>query len=250
MNVIGLLLSLDMEEYLWREEMTLPVNHLMVRDYPTEELPRERMIKEGSTQLTNQELLAILLRTGTRNESVFQLSARILSECKSIRHLSDISIDELMGIKGVGPAKAVHIKAAVELGHRVIKKKNENLSIRSPQDAAQYLMGLIGMEQQEKLYALYLSTKNQILHEKIIFVGSLNASIVHPREIYKEAVKSSAASIIVAHNHPSGDPEPSSEDLQVTKRLVQAGEVLGIECLDHLIIGDGRYMSLKEKGYM
>ena len=223
---------------------------MMVRDYPLEERPRERMIKEGAEKLTNQELIAILLRTGTKNESVFELSSRILKEIGSLRRLTDASVEELTLIRGIGQAKAVQIMAGIELGRRVAQKQEELLTIRSPQDAAGYLTELLCLDQQEKFYCLYLNTKNQVVFEKTIFVGSLNASIVHPREVYKEAVKWSAASIIVCHNHPSGDPTPSREDIEVTKRLIDAGEMIGIECLDHLIIGDRRYISLKEKGYI
>jgi DNA repair protein RadC len=208
------------------------------------------MIKEGAEALSNQELLAILLRTGTHQESVLQLASRLLKEIGSIKRLYEISVEELMSIRGIGQAKAVQIKAGVELGRRVARKEKELAVIRSPHDAAAYLMERLQLESQEKFYCLYLNTKNQVLFEKAIFIGSLNASIVHPREVYKEALKWSAASIIVAHNHPSGDPTPSREDIQVTKRLKEAGEILGIDCLDHLIIGAGRYISLKEKGYM
>lgn len=223
---------------------------MMIRDYPQEERPRERMIKEGAESLSNQELLAILLRTGSHRESVFQLASRVLKAVGSIRRLTEVSVEELMQIKGIGQAKAVQIKAGVELGRRVGRKQRERFSIRSPEDAAEYLMAVLALDQQEKLYCLYLNTKNEVVHEKAVFIGSLNASIVHPREVFKEALKWSAASIIVSHNHPSGDPTPSQEDVQVTRRLTQAGEILGIECLDHLIIGDGRYVSMKEKGYI
>lgn len=230
--------------------MTVSKQTLMVRDYPLEERPRERMVKDGADKLSNQELLAILLRTGTQQESVFSLAGRILQKMGSIRRLSEASIDELKKIKGIGTAKAVQIKAGVELGRRVAIKQSSLVTIRSPQDAAQYLMELLKLEQQEKFYVLYLNTKNQVVYEKAVFVGSLNASIVHPREVFKEAVKWSAASIIVSHNHPSGDPDPSREDIEVTKRLVEAGTILGIECLDHIIVGDGRFISLKEKGFV
>lgn len=222
---------------------------LMVRDYPLEERPRERMVNEGAEKLSNSELLAILLRTGTKNESVFQLASRIINEIGSLRRLTEVSVNELTQIKGVGLAKAVQIKAGVELGRRVARKRQQIVAIRSPQDAVDYLMEILRLDQQETFYCLYLNTKNHIIFEKAVFVGSLNTSIVHPREVFKEAVKWSAASIIVSHNHPSGDPTPSREDIEVTKRLKQAGDILGIECLDHLIIGDGQYISLKEKGY-
>lgn len=230
--------------------MSYVEDKMMIRDYPIEERPRERMVKEGADKLSNQELIAILLRTGTKNESVFQLSSRVLKELGSIRHLNEMSIDELTRIKGIGQAKAVQIIAGLELGRRVARKRAEVMTIRSPQEAATYLMEVIGLDQQEKFYCLYLNTKNQIIYEKTVFMGSLNSSIVHPREVYKEALKWSAASIIVSHNHPSGDPSPSREDIEVTKRLIEAGEIIGIECLDHLIIGDGRFCSLKEQGYI
>ncbi|WP_236838738.1 RadC family protein [Caldalkalibacillus salinus] len=223
---------------------------MMVRDYPSEERPRERMIKEGASRLNNQELLAILLRTGTKNESVFALASRILNDLGNIRRLNEISVQELMSIKGIGEAKAVQIQAGVELGRRVAQRQAALKTIRSPHDVADYLIEKIALEQQEIFYCLYLNTKNEVVYEKPVFVGSLNASIVHPREVYKEAVKWSACSIIVAHNHPSGDPTPSQEDIRVTQRLVESGNILGIECLDHLIIGDGQYLSLKEKGYI
>jgi DNA repair protein RadC len=232
------------------EIMSYTQDKMMIRDYPLEERPRERMIKDGAEKLSNQELIAILLRTGTKNESVFELASRVLKELGTIRRLTEASVEELTRIKGIGEAKAVQIKAGIELGRRVARKQVELLTIRSPQDAATYLMELLSLEQQEKFYCLYLNTKNQVVYEKAVFVGSLNASIVHPREVFKEAVKWSAASIIVAHNHPSGDPTPSREDIEVTRRLIDAGEMIGIECLDHLIVGDGRFVSLKEKGYI
>lgn len=230
--------------------MTTDRSPLMVRDYPQEERPRERMIKEGAQGLTNQELSAILLRTGTRGESVLHLATRILKEVGSLKRLHDASVEELMRIKGVGQAKAVQIKAGLELGRRVAQQRKAPVTIRSSHDAAAYLQERLALELQEIFYCLFLNTKNQIIHEKAIFKGSLNSSVVHPREVYKEGLKWSAASIIVAHNHPSGDPTPSKEDILVTKRLKQAGDIIGIHCLDHLIIGDGRYLSLKEEGYM
>jgi DNA repair protein RadC len=231
------------------KSMSFP-QKMMVRDYPLEERPRERMINDGAEKLSNSELIAILLRTGTKDESVLELSSRILHELGSIRRLTEATVEELTKIKGIGKAKAVQLKAGIELGRRVARKQAALFTIRSPEDAADYLIQLLQLDQQEKFHVLYLNTKNQIVAEKTIFVGSLNASIVHPREVFKEAVKQSAASIIVAHNHPSGDPTPSREDIAVTKRLIEAGQMIGIECLDHLIVGDDCYISLKEQGYI
>ncbi|HWI47283.1 MAG TPA: DNA repair protein RadC, partial [Rummeliibacillus sp.] len=153
--------------------------------------------------------------------------------------------------KGIGEAKAIQLLASIELGRRLHKKRaDERFTIRSPQDAATFLMPDMSSLLQENFVTLFLNVKNQIIHQQTIFIGSLNASIVHPREIFREAVKRSAASIICAHNHPSGNPSPSPEDIDVTKRLQEAGLIIGIELLDHVIIGDHQFISLKEKGYM
>jgi DNA repair protein RadC len=168
-----------------------------------------------------------------------------------LRLLKDASVDEMMSIKGIGSAKAVQIMAAVELGRRIHRLQYEDrYVIRSPEDAANYVMEDMRFLTQEHFVCLYLNTKNQVLHQQTIFIGSLNASIVHPREVFKEAFRRSAASFICLHNHPSGDPSPSREDIDVTKRLNECGKLIGIELLDHLIIGDQKFISLKEKGYM
>ncbi|RAK21387.1 DNA replication and repair protein RadC [Anoxybacillus vitaminiphilus] len=224
---------------------------LMIRDFPEDERPRERLISDGPESLANHELLAILLRTGTKDESVLQLANRLLNHFEGLRLLKDATIEEMTSIKGIGTAKAVQILAAIELGRRISRLQyNERYVIRSPEDGAKYVMDDMRFLSQEHFVALYLNTKNQVIHRKTVFIGSLNASIVHPREVFKEAIKRSAASIICAHNHPSGDPTPSREDIEVTKRLVECGRMIGIELLDHLIIGDRKFVSLKEKGYV
>jgi DNA repair protein RadC len=223
----------------------------MIRDYPEDERPRERLIQDGPQSLSNHELLAIMLRTGSKEESVLQLSNRLLTTFEGLRLLKDASVDEMMSIKGIGSAKAVQIMAAVELGRRIHRLQYEDrYVIRSPEDAANYVMEDMRFLTQEHFVCLYLNTKNQVLHQQTIFIGSLNASIVHPREVFKEAFRRSAASFICLHNHPSGDPSPSREDIDVTKRLNECGKLIGIELLDHLIIGDQKFISLKEKGYM
>lgn len=223
----------------------------MIRDVPTDERPRERLLKEGSHALSNQELIASILGTGTRQESVLQLSQRILHHFNGLRLLKDSTVDELKKIKGIGDSKAVQLLAALELGSRVHTfKQEERYIIRSPEDVSRYVMEEMRFLTQEHFVALYLNTKNHVIHKKTIFIGSLNASIVHPREIFKEAFRYSAASVICLHNHPSGDPAPSREDIEVTKRLVESGKVIGIEMLDHIIIGDKKFISLKEKGYV
>ena len=224
---------------------------IMIKDVPKEDRPRERLLKLGSNHLSNQEILAILLGSGTRSESVMDLSNRLLMHFEGIKLLSDATIEELTAIKGIGPAKGVQLLAAIEIGKRMNEyKPDERYIIRSPEDGADYVMEEMRSLAQEHFVVLFLNTKNQIIHRQTIFIGSLNASIVHPREVFREAVKRSAASIICAHNHPSGDPTPSQEDIHVTRRLVESGKMIGIEVLDHLIIGDRKFVSLKEKGYL
>ncbi|MCR8850123.1 DNA repair protein RadC [Rossellomorea sp. SC111] len=223
----------------------------MIRDFPQDERPRERMIQSGAASLSNQELLAILLRTGTKSESVLQLSNRLLNQFDGLNLLKDASLEEITKTKGIGLAKAVQIMAAVEFGRRISNLAfDDRYSIRSPEDGANYVMNDMRFLAQEHFVCLYLNTKNQVLHKQTIFIGSLNASIVHPREVFKEAFRRSAASIICIHNHPSGDPTPSREDIEVTKRLVECGRIIGIDVLDHLIIGEKKFISLKEKGYL
>ncbi|MBW8350201.1 DNA repair protein RadC [Bacillus sp. IITD106] len=223
----------------------------MIRDFPIDERPRERLINNGAESLSNHELLAILLRTGTKSESVIQLANRLLTQFGGLMWLKDAALEEMTNLKGIGKAKAVQIAAAVELGRRISNLSyDERYVIRSPEDGANYVMNDMRFLTQEHFVALYLNTKNQVIHRQTIFIGSLNASIVHPREVFKEAIRRSAASIICLHNHPSGDPSPSREDIEVTKRLVECGKLVGIELLDHLIIGDKKYVSMKEKGYM
>ncbi|UQZ33090.1 hypothetical protein C2I18_05660 [Paenibacillus sp. PK3_47] len=223
----------------------------MLRDLPHEERPRERMMHYGAESLSQAELLAILLRTGTHRESAIQIAQQLLGQCGGLRGLADLSIQELTNIKGIGPAKAVQLKAGIELGRRMANSRlTEPVTIRSPQDAAEILTEQLRYLQKEHFVCLFLNTKNHVIAQETLSMGSLNASIVHPREVFRAAMKYSSAAIICAHNHPSGDPTPSPEDISLTSRLAKAGEIVGIDVLDHLIIGDSRYVSLKEKGYM
>ncbi|WP_040950136.1 RadC family protein [Gorillibacterium massiliense] len=222
-----------------------------LHDLPKDERPREKMLQRGAKSLSDAELLAILLRTGTVSESAVSVACRILKESGSLRNLVDMSTNQLMQVKGIGPAKALQIQAGIELGRRLARTSLEEKDfIRSPEDAARFLMEDMRYLQKEHFVCLFLNTKNRIIATETLSIGSLNASIVHPREVFRAAIKCSSASIICVHNHPSGDPAPSPEDLQITARLVEAGELVGIEVLDHLILGDGRFISLKEKGYM
>ncbi|GGI10486.1 RadC family protein [Gottfriedia solisilvae] len=226
-------------------------NSLLIRDFPKDDRPRERLIKEGPSSLSTQELLAIVLRTGTKNESVLQISNQLLHKFDGLRFLMNASIEEISNINGIGEAKATQLLAAFELGKRINRLQfEERFVIKSPDDCAKFMMDEMRFLEQEHFICLYLNTKNQIIARETIFKGSLNASIVHPREVFKEAFRRSASSIICLHNHPSGDPTPSREDIEVTKRLVECGKIIGIELLDHIIIGEHKYVSLKEKGYV
>jgi DNA repair protein RadC len=226
-------------------------HNLLLRDVPNEERPRERMLQFGAQALSNAELLAILLRTGTFAESAVHLAQKVLIEAGSLRNLVDMSMDQLMTVKGIGPAKALQIQASIELGRRLARTTMEDtITIRSPQDVSTYLMEDLRYLQKEHFVCLFLNTKNHVIGQETLSMGSLNASIVHPREVFRAAIKRSSASIICVHNHPSGDPTPSPEDIQMTGRLVEAGQIIGIEVLDHIILGDQNFVSLKEKGFM
>lgn len=223
----------------------------MLRDIPDEERPRERMLRYGAGALSQTELLAILLRTGTRRESAIHMAQRLLGEIGGIRGMMDLSLEELTNMRGIGPAKAVQIKAGIELGQRLAKTRlPEARIIRSPRDAADLLMEELRYLQKEHFVCLFLNTKNHIIAQETLSIGSLNASIVHPREVFRAAIKCSSASLVCAHNHPSGDPTPSPEDIRMTRRLLEAGEIVGIDVLDHIVIGDGKFVSLKEQGLM
>ncbi|WP_010498624.1 RadC family protein [Paenibacillus elgii] len=225
--------------------------NMTLRDVPSEDRPRERMMLYGAQALSNAELLAILLRTGTYQESAVHVAQRLLLECGGLRMLTDMSMEQLTEIKGIGEAKALQIQAGIELGRRLARSTmNETVTIRSPQDVAALLMEDLRYLQKEHFVCLFLNTKNHVIGQETLSMGSLNASIVHPREVFRAAIKRSSASIVCAHNHPSGDPTPSPEDVEITKRLVQAGEIVGIDVLDHIVIGDKRYVSLKELGFM
>ncbi|WP_318153543.1 RadC family protein [Paenibacillus vietnamensis] len=225
--------------------------YLNLRDVPHEERPRERMMQYGAEALSHAELLAILLRTGTQRQSAIHLAGALLKQCGSLRNLMDMSMEELTAIRGIGPAKAVQLRAGIELGRRLSRSSPADIvTVRRPQDAADYVMDELRYLKKEHFVCLFLNTKNHIIARETLSVGTLNASLVHPREVFRAAIQRSSASIICAHNHPSGDPTPSPEDISLTKRLVEAGQLVGIEVLDHLVIGDGKYISLKEQGFL
>ncbi|GAA4854313.1 DNA repair protein RadC [Paenibacillus vulneris] len=225
--------------------------NMTLRDVPNEERPRERMMQYGAQALSNAELLAILLRTGTVQESAVHLAQRLLAQSGGLRSLVDMSLQQLTEIKGIGAAKGLQIQAGIELGRRLARSgMNEVVTVRSPEDVSGLLMEEMRYLQKEHFVCLFLNTKNHIIGQETLSMGSLNAAIVHPREVFRAAIKRSSASIICVHNHPSGDPTPSSEDVALTRRLMEAGEIIGIDVLDHIVIGDRRYVSLKEQGLM
>jgi len=223
---------------------------IRIHDLPKDERPRERLIKKGASTLSDSELLAIILRTGSRQENVINLSQRILKEY-NIKQLSQINLTQLMKVHGIKESKAAQIAACFEIARRLESFNDEDKQkINSPEDVYRRIYPKMREQKKELFIELCLDTKNRVIKEETISVGSLNANIVHPREVFKLALAESAAHIIVAHNHPSGDPTPSREDIEITKKLVDTGTIIGITLLDHVIIGDGRHFSMKEAGHI
>ena len=220
-----------------------------VRNLPAMDRPRERLLTGGAQVLTNQELLALIINSGTRRASSIDLAERLLSRWQSLRSLADASVEEIMQVSGIGTAKAASLLAALELGRRLMAQQGEvRPAIRGAADVANLIMPRLRDLAWEEFLAILLNTKHKVIEVKTVSVGHLNGTLVHPRELFRESVRRSAAAIILAHNHPSGDPEPSSDDLALTHRLQNAGQLLGIPVLDHIIIGDNRYVSLRERG--
>ncbi|HQA07292.1 MAG TPA: DNA repair protein RadC [Syntrophomonadaceae bacterium] len=211
--------------------------------------PREKLLRSGEATLSDAELLAILIREGTSGLSALELAQQILAEHGgSLRFLRETSIEELTCHPGIGPAKAALLKAAVEIGRRISIDVKQKLVIKSPDDVKHLLMEDMRFLQQEHFRVLYLDRKGGLIFIEDVSKGGLHSAIVHPREVFKTAIKRSAASVILVHNHPSGDPNPSTEDIQITRRLIEAGNLIGIEVLDHIIIGEHKYCSLKSLG--
>lgn len=228
-----------------------PKYNVGIKEMPHDERPRERLQKYGPSSLSAAELIAIVLRTGTREQSAIALASALLRDHGGLRGLSRASISEISRTKGVGPVKAIQIAAFVELGKRLaVPAEDDRAIIASPEDAAMQLMPFLRGQSKEEFWAILLNSKSQMITKVQISVGILDNSPVHPREVFTAAVVEGAQSIIVAHNHPSGDPTPSPEDRLVTNRLVEAGKLMGIAVLDHVILGDGRYVSMRERGLM
>ncbi|MDI3299143.1 MAG: DNA repair protein RadC [Bacillota bacterium] len=226
---------------------------LPLRALPPGERPRERLLAEGAAALTDAELLAILFRTGNANgrESALELARRLLAragERPPLAWLAEASVEELCQVAGIGLTKAVTVRAALELGRRVGEGRALGEVIRGPRDVARFLMGRMAGLPQEEFRTVLLNTRHRVIGLERVSLGDLDSSPAAPREVFREPVRRGAAAVVLAHNHPSGDPEPSPDDLAVTSRLVEAGRLLGIDVLDHIIIGHNGYVSLRERG--
>ena len=221
----------------------------MMRDVVLSDRPRERLLQVGERAVSTSELLAIILRTGVGGENVVRLSERLLAQFSGLTGLAKASVSELQVVKGIGPVKAVEIKAALEIGRRLIASAPEQRPrVTCPADAANLLMTEMTLLDQEHLRLVLLDTRNHVLATPTVYIGSLNTSVLRVGELFRFALRENAAAMIVAHNHPSGDPSPSPEDIQVTRQIVKGGQLLDIDVLDHVVIGHNRFVSLKERG--
>jgi len=218
----------------------------MIKDMPKLERPRERLLLYGEKSLSTYELIAILLRVGSNGQSVIELAKSLVNNLNDLSDLKHMTVDELKEFKGIGKTKAITILAAIELGQRVLSPSKEKIQIASPENVYDILKYDLKDLKQEVLAVLFLDLKNNLIAKKIIFKGGLNQSLIHPREVFKYAVKFSAYQLILVHNHPSGDVSPSFQDIEITKIFEEAGELLQIKVLDHVIIGGDNYLSIKD----
>lgn len=226
-------------------------HHAKIKDWPAAERPREKLLQRGAHALSDTELLAILIRVGSGKSTAFDLARKILVQEKNLRGIAGKTAQELMRLKGIGEAKAVELLAAFEIGRRVQGMNNDDkIIIHSPEDIARIMIPRLRDRKSESFWVMLLDAKNALMHEEELTTGTLTASLVHPREVYKVAIDRVAASVIVVHNHPSGNREPSSEDVNVTRQLVEAGRIIGIPLHDHVIIGGDGYTSFAERGLL
>jgi len=231
------------------ENVDQKTEYYRIADMPSEERPRERLARYGAASLSNTELIAILLRTGMGGKSALDIARGLLVHFQGLRGLAKATFNQICQMKGMGPAKTAQLLAALELSRRLlVAAPEERPQIRSPADAANLLLLEMGLLEQEHLRVLLLDAKNYLMGVSTVYVGNVNTSLIRVGEVFRDAVRNNCSSIIVAHNHPSGDPTPSHEDITATQRIARAGELLNIEVLDHLIIGRNRYVSLKERG--
>lgn len=228
-------------------ERTESVDQRLIRHLNVEDRPREKMLQSGISSLSETELVAVLIGTGQRGESALLLAETLLFTAGNHEQFMEMTLEELMSIKGIGLSKASRILAGIELGKRFHRRKTiREIAINNPQSIYNHFSVTLRNEQREHFIIVMLDTKNKVIGEAVVSIGNLNSSIVHPREVFKVAIKRSAHSLILVHNHPSGDPEPSQEDLLITERLIQASKIIGIDILDHIIIGYDRFYSMKQ----
>jgi len=218
--------------------------NLRIRDLPEEDKPREKLRKHGPAALKNYELMAVILGRGTRREGILELSQRIMSQYGEQAIFSEGDVGKIEKVLGLSPVQACQVVAAFELGKRLFGRPTE-IFLRSPEEVFEYAKDMARLKQ-EHLRGFYLDTRNRLIRDEVITIGTLNESLAHPREIFHPAVEAHAAAIILVHNHPSGDPYPSREDIELTKQIYQASKIMEIEVLDHVIVGNKRYYSLKE----
>ena len=229
--------------------METPSQRLTIKDFPINERPRERLAKYGAESLSNLELLAIILRSGIKGDTAIDVANRLLKQYDGqLREILSADLKELESTKGVGFTKAIQIKASFELAKRIFETDIEHQQVVFPQDVVNIMLPKLKFEKQEKLYILLLSGKNYLLSKKLVAIGGIDYNTFKPKEVLHIAVKYNASSIILVHNHPSGDPSPSKQDVEITKKIIDAGKIIGISVRDHIIIGDGKYTSLREAG--
>jgi DNA repair protein RadC len=232
---------------VYLNEITFLVN-MILKDYPKSELPREKMIEYGVSTLSDSELLAIIIGTGNKNQDVLSLS-RSIRKKYNLKELNSVTLNKIKEFKGISNAKACKLIACFELSNRIIKSKTDKLSeLNYAKDVANIIIAKASTWNKEKLVVFLLNSRNKLINKKVVSVGTLNSNLIHPREIFSYAIENSAASIIISHNHPSGNLEPSSEDIIVTKELIKAGDIIGIPLLDHIIIANYNYYSMKDEG--
>lgn len=224
--------------------------NVRIKEIPLNDRPRERLLNKGSSSLSDEELLAIIFKTGTKDISAKNIAGNLLKQIKELSYLNEITLEELINIKGIGKTKACELLASIELGKRINKNVDNinKIKIVNAKSIFEYYKPLLSHEKQENFYCVYLDVKGHIIKDKKLYVGTINQSLVHPREIFKEAYLCSASGIICIHNHPSGVTVPSEMDSVFTEQLKQVGELLGIKLLDHIIVGQNEYFSFKEKG--
>ncbi len=230
------------------------MEHKSIKRWPEDERPRERLLKWGADGLSTAELIAIILKTGSKDKSAIGLAREVLLHFNGLREIENAAVAEFADIKGIGGAKVAQIKAAFQLGRRLLQSDKDSgpapQVFRNSREVYEYFRPKFYGLKKERFLCALLDAKNRVFRETVVSEGTLTSSLVHPREVFRDAIKEAAASVLFVHNHPSGDPNPSRDDIHITKRLVETGKVIGINVIDHIVISDGTYLSLLEKGYL